>query len=308
MNEEYIKQDGFGLHPLPPKAPKEQEDFSLAGVFGIPALPCLPEGDFFVSSPIKIKTQALDDNCSGCATAAVSEDQEGEELSGEFQFFVTKTIVLKGSKTWGADLRSAALSSVNVGSLPQSIADMHLKDPHDRDAVLNPDTWPCALFEIAKRYAKGSMFKIDYPWDTFTNIRAALYQHRYAITSEKNSILLGSKWYPDWTHAPNGVIPKFYSQDNAGGHAFKCFGQKLINGEIYLAMQLSNGEEIGDKGEFYFPKDVVNKEFTPYGQFMLNDMPKEKAKFLSNNGLSVNSSPIAKGLAHVIHFFDRFFL
>ena len=59
---------------------------------------------------------------------------------------------------------------------------------------------------------------------------------------------------------------------------FKIFGQKIIGSEIYLVAQLSQGEDVGDRGLFYLPREVVNKEIGAYGIFMFYDMEREEAE------------------------------
>lgn len=116
--------------------------------------------------------------------------------------------------------------------------------------------------------------------DTFDKIRATLWQNR----GEERSVLAGCTWRQEWTRAPGGLIPRSYG--NGGfGHAFKIFGWKKIDGETYLVAQLSNGSEIGDGGIFYFPRSVVNKEFT-YGLFTFKDMPREEAEYLHKKKLA----------------------
>lgn len=111
--------------------------------------------------------------------------------------------------------------------------------------------------------------------DTFDIIRCTLWANR----AEKRSILTGITWHNSWTYASGGIIPRFYVDRGNFGHAFKVFGWKEIADEPYLVAQLSNGENIGDKGIFYFPRNVVNKEFT-YGAYTFSDMPPEQAKQL----------------------------
>lgn len=293
---------GHGLKPLPRKNPGETADYSLSGVFGIPPRSDIPNETILYSSPLEIKDQQYLDDCTGNAVTEVSEDQEGTELSEEYQFYLTKVLIENDPISAGANLRDACLSAVEYGSIPKSIAYLYLHDRYSRSAILDPNTWPSSLLGTAAQHAKGSMFAVDYPYDIFTNIRAALWDHREEKTGSRMSVVVGCNWYAEWTGALAGVIPKEYGTLE-GGHAFKIYGQKVIDGEIHLVAQLSNNTSIGDSGIFYFPASVVNAEFKGFGQFMFNDMPKEKAKFYLDNGISIRDNWIVQFYKIVLTLF-----
>lgn len=143
--------------------------------------------------------------------------------------------------------------------------------------IANWNNWPQLkeLDEKAKTHKKLSYFAVDGYYDTFDNFRAALWQNRH----DKCSILTGTTWRQGWTLCSGGIIPKTETKPIVG-HALKFFGQKNINGELYLMAQSSNGSDFGDKGIYYFPREAVNRDFT-YGAFMFKDMPQETAKQLA---------------------------
>lgn len=129
--------------------------------------------------------------------------------------------------------------------------------------------------------------------DRFDTIRSALWRFR----DEKRSVLVGCLWRREWTSAPSGVIPKTYGEGGFG-HAFVIRGWEPKGEDMYLIAQLSNGKQIGESGLFYFPREVVNKEFT-YGAFSFSDMPVETAKFLNERGFSASWSWLAKLVSFV---------
>lgn len=274
MNEE--KNIGGGLR----ETPEDPRDFSRTAVFGAIPREELPKVDFIVSEPLKVKDQFESDKCTGFALTAVSEDQEGIELSPFYQFAKTKQ-VMGEYESWGADLRSACKSAVKFGSIEQR------EEPEDSSGdpknFSNWNIWPVYLEKLALKHKKQSYFKVDGGHDKFDNLRAALWQHR----AEKRSIFTGCTWRKGWTYAQEGIIPKEESEP-AFGHAFKIYGQKYRNGEPYLMAQLSNGEQIGDRGIFYFPREVVNRDFN-FSAYMFMDMPKEEAKFYIENKIQVSS-------------------
>ena len=287
---------GTGLNPTPP----DSRDFSFGAVFGAVPLADLPQGDFFVSVPLAIKDQGDSDKCSAYALTAVSEDQEEIELSPDYQFAKTKQIMGEW-ESWGADLRSACKSAVDFGSITQFLFEETTRDldpslPPDMDLAIwlrNWKNWPAVLDKTAEKHKKKSYFKIDGPYDIFDNFRSALWQNR----AEERSILTGCVWRPSWVNAPKGVIPNDPEQGGFG-HAFKIYGQKVIDGTLYLAAQLSNGTQIGDGGKFYFSRETVNREFT-FGGYTFKDMPAETAKELSRLRLSQKWMWLARLLAYL---------
>jgi len=275
--EEPKSKIGGGLKDLP----EDKRDFSLGGVFGYADLVELPE-NFVTSPPLKIKDQFDTDLCTAFALTAVSEDQEGVELNPEYQFAKTKQI--QGEyESWGANLRDACKSAVKYGSIEQDDA-IYKIDVNSREKVANWLNYPDFLDDVAKLHLKQSFFRADTgPYDTFDNIRSALWINR----EEKRSVLTGSLWYVEWTDAEKGLVP-LDSKLKLFGHAFKVFGWKtLIEGAKrvpFLMAQLSNGTKIGDEGIFYFRREVVNKEFKQ-GAYMLKDMTPEKARYYLENGI-----------------------
>src|SRR3990167_5991989 len=89
-------------------------------------------------------------------------------------------------------------------------------------------------------------------YDLFDNIRATIWANK----EKKQGVITGCLWRSIWTRANDGIIPKFDLDKEGFGHAFVIAGWKEINGETYLIAQLSNGIEVGDKGYFYFPRNV----------------------------------------------------
>jgi len=274
-----------GLLALPP----DSRDFALGALFSHAKVSEVPEHSFIVATPLFMKNQKDSDLCTGYTITSVSEDQEGLELSPHFQFAMTKK--KKGSiDEWGADLRTACKSATDPGSIPHNEALKYLKEkginPENRDEVANWENWSPSLSSLANKYRKQSFFSLENinAKDTFDKIRVALWTHRL----ERRTIAVGALWRESWTNARMGVIPTQY-EEQGFGHAFKIFGQKLIDGEMHLMAQLSNGTDIGDYGIFYFPRVVVNREFN-YGQFMFKDIDPDQAKDYMKRGIKFDDS------------------
>lgn len=257
---------GGGLIPLK----KDQRDFSLGQVFGRISLETIPMENWRINPPLEIKNQYETDMCAGFAVAAVSEDQEKVILDPFYPFAKTKQIIGEW-EGWGVDLRNTCKAAVKSGFIKKE--DSPFKLENGRDFLANWNNWPKELDEKAKEHRKKSYFRVDgyYP-EVFDSLRAALWQHR----RDNRSIITGTLWEDEWTYIENGVIPKTPGNPSFG-HAFKIFGQQIINNEIYLVAQLSNGKDIGDSGIFYFPRETVNRKFI-YGSFMFKDIDPEDVK------------------------------
>lgn len=269
------------LHPLT----KDEHDFKvLGGVFNVPKLEDLPE-EFYNAELMGVKDQGNKDFCAGYASAAVSEDQEAVELNPEYSFMVAKRLLMEKDpeawRSWGVDLRTMAQGAVKVGFLEQNDFPFAADDRRDdRDFLANPANWPAELDLLAATHKKGSFWDAsEGPYDLFDNLRATIWMNRY----EARSILTGCLFRWDWMRARGGVIPKEYGATGEG-HAIKAFGWKKIDDEVHLVIVNSWGLDAGDSGLFYFPREVVNKEFT-YGAYTYRDMTKEDAQTYIETGI-----------------------
>ena len=256
----------YGLLPLK----EDKRDFKHSQVFG--STPLVPLLDFNVSNTSKIKNQFDTDFCAGFSTAEDNEDIQGKIFCPLYQF--SKISQIKGDYTsFGADLRTACKSLVKFGSLP--IEDSpYIHDPtnpnsKDRDFLANWTNWPSQLDIKAGLYKCGSYYSVDGNGDHFDNIRCILWQNK----DQHIPVEFGVMWRPEWTYAPNGIIPEAtYTTPAGDGHALKICGQKIINGQFYLVVQNSWGEQYGDKGYYYFPRSVINIEVNMFGAFTMKDM------------------------------------
>lgn len=289
-NDKIKKDVGGGLLPLP----YDERDFSRTAVFGAMRAQDLPTGDFAVAPVLEIKDQGDEDFCTFYATASVSEDQEGVILEPYFNAYVGKVLIQKDPDSWGADLRTACTSHLTpYGALEREFSPF--KDTEERpsrEQVLSPSTWIEDHTMLAAEHRKNSYFDVlkGSPHDIFDSIRSALWMHR----AKMRSVVTGCIWRQSWNAAEKGKVPaQGWEHERGTPHAFKIIGQVFFEAEPHLVAVLSNGEEIGDKGIFYMPRALVNKEFT-YGAFMFEDMPPKTAKTYMYYDISVNDSIFVK--------------
>ena len=236
---------------------KDYRDFSHSKRFGLASLIDLPL-EYDVGLPMFIKDQGTTDLCAAMGSVAVSEDQEGVELSAEWQFQKIKQ--LTGNwKAYGADPDSA-IRALKIGSLEQKDSPFTWQK-NGRDFIANPLNWDRALEGKAERHRKVADYRVDGPYDHFNNIRSALYNSR----GEKKSVLVGTRWLEGWNYT-NGIVPREESTFITW-HIYKIRGWKIKNGEPHLIAQLSQGQSFGENGLLYFPKEVINREFSVRGSF-----------------------------------------
>ncbi len=260
------------------RLPEDPRDLSHEKVFGSAQLADLPIGDFFVSEPMEIKNQDINypsDFCAAYAASAVSEDQEALVLVPEYTFAKAKQIIGDPSG-YGLNLRDICKAAQRYGFLAREYDPFHCETENrpDRDFLADWKNWPEDLDMLAYDHHKNSFFKVDGPYDTFDNFRSALWMNR----GEQRSILTGLDWRPSYENAVGGFIDVDTAQPGevTRGHAIKIFGQMEAKGKMWLVGQLSDGIEVGDKGIYYFSREVVNRDFT-YGAFTFKDMPKDLA-------------------------------
>lgn len=247
-----------GLLPTP----RDSRDFKIKKLFGAVDTSKFPS-NYMVGKPIKIKDQGDTDFCAAFATCAVSELQEGLELNPLWQFAKIKQ--LEGDwEGWGADLRMACKSAVKMGSLPETLAPFHLGE-RSRDYLANWTNWDSNLDLSALYHCKKTYWRVE---DGFEGFRTALYLNKAAI-------LTGVIWCNEWTYAEGGVIDKAGTKTE--GHALAAIGWRTIGSKLFLVVQNSYSDEVGDKGLYYFSKELVNKLFV-YGGFAFVDLSPEEAK------------------------------
>jgi len=240
----------YGL--IPPK--KDRRDFSYRRYFGASFMP--PLADFIVK-PLEIKNQGTSDMCVAYAVSSSSEKQEGVALEPAYLFAKTKQLM--GSwQEWGSDPVKALKASMKYGALEKSVSPYSL-DKNGRNFVADWNNWDSKLDGVAQVHHKKSYFKLDAGQDLFNSIVIGLYDNRQTNTTA----ICGVYWQPEWTYASGGVV-KHLGDNKSLPHAIEAIGQRIIDGVPHLIIQNSWGEGVGDKGLYYFPKEVVNQFLFAY--------------------------------------------
>lgn len=275
---------------------KDKRDISHTRLYGAQPLSEIPSGDFFVGDPLEIKNQDINyqsDYCASYAAAEVREDQRGITFVPEYTFAKARQL-LNDVEEYGLELRDVCMAAIKFGFLERQYDPFHCDtvDRPDRNHIANWKNWSEELDMLAWEHAPNSFVDVDGPYDTFDNFRAFLWKNKM----NSRSIITGVKWRGSWTYAEGGYIDTntYDPNEKGSGHALKIFGQMQAKGKIWLVAQLSNGSEVGDKGIFYFSREVINLEFTPFGAYAFSDAKKEYAQYHHAIGAKIDASIFAK--------------
>ncbi len=159
----------------------------------------------------------------------------------------------------GGDPNAAMRSQRDFGYLPFNLAPIL---SIDSNTTLNTgmNSFDPTLDMYAYDNRVEGFVNVDGNQDTFDNIRSALVQAYDATTGKGACVQLFGKWYYDW-YPHDGIIPTNYGTTQLTYHHWVIVDFKSINGISYLIVQNSAGTGMGDGGFFYFPREVVNREW-----------------------------------------------
>lgn len=228
------------------KTKEDPRDFSHKKTFGSISQP-LPDEYIIGSCPVKNQMQT--EFCTAFASYVLAALEDGKDFSPEW--FFAKEVEISG-ETDGQDLRTACKTAVQYGFLLQDLA-LNTTLNQSAQFLADPKNWSFSDDLAAVVYKKKSYFRVD---GNFQEIKQTLYQN----IGEKRAIITGIDWYNEFTYAPNGIIPSPY-KELGGGHCIPIIGFKKINDVDYIIIQNSYGDQIGDKGLYYFNEEVFNREF-----------------------------------------------
>lgn len=176
----------------------------------------------------------------------------------------------------GGDPNAAMRSERDCGYLPFMLDTIHSLDSN----TIENSGWKSfdpALDVHALDNRVAGFVSVDGPLDIFDDIKSALYAAYDRATQTGACVQAFGKWYGEW-YPQGGIIPTNYNTTNFGYHHWLFIDFCSINGVSYLVAHNSGGESIGDKGFFYFPRDVVNREFGVWGTTLKVVKPLTKAQ------------------------------
>ena len=216
----------------------------------------LPIQDFDVWEPLITYDQGANDLCTDYGTIGAGEANFNTIFDVCFQRAAHNEQAGTPGYIGGADPWQAGLAAVKTGLLPQSLAPFTLNDPPAKYADISQ--YPVNVVDEAGRDKEFSIYKIlpNNGMDLFDSIRSVLWQS-YNSTF-KSPVMVGVEWRASWLPATGGIITTNNPNEPFSNHEFDIIGQKTINGVLYLKAHLSSGTQVGDNGDFYFPREIVN--------------------------------------------------
>lgn len=127
--------------------------------------------------------------------------------------------------------------------------------------------WPKKLAPVAAAYAADLVpYYVDGPYDTFDNVRNALYQA--FLANEKGVVKAFGFWYASWNTQAGDRTQKgrvrcpSRSEQPVSRHRYTFIDFDAdANGEPVLVAALTQGEEFGDGGFLYFDRATINQVF-----------------------------------------------
>lgn len=271
--------DSFGLRELP----VDDRDFLLGAYDLLPKLEDLPNA---IKLPFTVKHQGNTDKCTAYASCAISEVQEKVELDPAYSFAASKEI--SGNvDAWGQDLRTACKSHVKYGALARKDRPVEISQlPFQEQRYYK--TWK-DLYPLALEHKKKSYFAITGPYDTFDNIRAALFKYQ-------TPIIIGIQFgYPLTQKLIDSV-------KNGFGHAMTVIGYRTYEGVDTLIVGNSYGIEAGDNGVHYVTREVIN-HWASYGAFTFIDEDPDTVTYNKEHGIMKSDNWIIQLLKIFLNLF-----
>lgn len=152
-----------------------------------------------------------------------------------------------------------------MGSVPAALSPFTLME---KGVAFIADwrNWPSELFSKAAVYRTSLIpYYVDGPYDTFDNIRSALYQA--FLANETGVVKAFGWWYGSWNLQANnprhkGILelPEV-SETPVSRHRYTFIDWQDIGGKTYLVAILTQGTGFGDGGACYMDRNTVNYVF-----------------------------------------------
>lgn len=164
---------------------------------------------------------------------------------------------------YGSEPRATMNSLRDDGSVLFDASPLHLAS-HGVEQTGFGAYYPKELDAQAQNNRITAYLGVDEPYDTFDDIRWALFKAYHPTTQTGAVVHAFGRWYDEWTNPRKGIVPTTYSAF-AGWHAYLLIDWTVIDGIEYLVAQNSYGTDVGDRGFLYFPREVINREFSIWG-------------------------------------------
>lgn len=238
-----------------PVAPNPQQK-SFSRTFGTVSAPSLPE-EFDADAHLEIPDQLADGLPYGCTDYTVRElatSEDGRLYEVGFNYDKSREYEGKSGQDVGVDIKDAFKCATVYGLKVRGTS-----------ADLNDDP-------LLNRRAPYYEVHPDNGLDYFDSIRSALLR-AFQRNGKKHAAGNGTPWLPEWALPQQGIIPDIFTYDGKPAHyswhAWAFVGWVTKDGIPYLKAKTWQGENYGDVGYSYYPREVVNKVFDQWGTIVL---------------------------------------
>jgi hypothetical protein len=270
-----MNPDGMRSGSRPWRWDPRERGFSHKRYFGAPDIHQLPrEGLRRPRRPVEDQIMTL--RCTAYAGAVAQGYIHGLRFHPDWQ---AKKIGQKQRRhvdEYGADPKAAMSSLRDDGSLLRDMTPISL-ETHGAPASGQWSAYPDTLDVKAKDFRALAYLGCDDAFDYFDDIRWALFKAYDPVTKKGAIVHAFGQWFSEWTYAPQGIVQEGYT-GFTGYHAYLFVDWCTINGKLYLVAQNSAGIGTGDQGFLYFPREIVNREFSRWSTALkiLTPMTKEQ--------------------------------
>ncbi len=258
-------KDGFGLR----EKHHDGTEYPVGGIMQFDPVSKLPE-TFRLDVPNEwIRTQ-LYDTCASEAFGNLLSVLNGAKIDALYMWLIARLNNGYANTDWGVDLKSIAMSGVKVGA--PLFEDSQYHSDGDRDVFTAVENWDLKTMQrraIVNKFGTAVEVTTMYGEDFFNSIKMVLYKL-------KTPIAIGVRW--NWDSGK----PEIDTQSDTGfGHAMLVTGWTKDR----LIVLNSWGQGVGDKGYFYFSRDVINHDIAIFGAWTGIDEKPEKIKWMLENGI-----------------------
>lgn len=207
--------------------------------------------------------QADTDFCTAYGEATSNGYEQGKDFSGEWQT-QAEGKYLGAPITDGADPYPSIQATAIYGSLPASLSPFTLS-AKGTAFIADWRNWPNLDTDALVYRTKLIPYYVDGSYDTFDNIRNALYQA--FLANEQGVVKVFGFWYASFNEAANdpsrhGIFPcPPVNEQYLSRHRWTFVDWETIGGTPYLVGALTQGTSFGDVGFCYFDRQTINQIF-----------------------------------------------
>lgn len=203
--------------------------------------------------------------CTAFGEAVSNGFEQSQDFSGEFQT-AAESRYLGTPIINGADPYPSMQATTIVGSLPFKLSPFML-GKSSASVIADWNNWKADLFTAALAFKSNLIpYYVDGPYDTFDNIRNALYQASQA--GEKGVVKAFGWWFDSWNNQALNPLLKgrleapSASEQPISRHRYNFVDFDILeDGTEVLIAVLTQGVNYGDGGILRFDRLTVNQAF-----------------------------------------------